>query len=166
MVLCYIGLGSNLGDRQNNINTAVRKMKSLERTKVYKVSKIIETSPVGGPAQGPYLNAVVEIETDLDPYRLLAGLRDIETALGRVRTVANGPRTIDLDILIYGDIYMEEDALCIPHPRMLEREFVLLPLQEIAPEMLEKIRKIKEKVKVKKKVKKGKAQIKRKKNKK
>jgi 2-amino-4-hydroxy-6-hydroxymethyldihydropteridine diphosphokinase len=150
MVLCYIGLGSNLGDRQHNINTAVRKMKSLIQTKVRRISSVIETLPQGGPAQGLYLNAVAEIETGLDPYRLLVELHNIEMVLGRVRTVLNGPRTIDLDILTYGDICMEEEALCIPHPRMLEREFVLLPLQEIAPGVIEKVKKIRKLKKIKK----------------
>jgi 2-amino-4-hydroxy-6-hydroxymethyldihydropteridine diphosphokinase len=143
MVLCYIGLGSNLGDRRNNINAAVRKMKSLMHTKVRRISSVIETPAQGGPAQGPYLNAVVEIETGLDPYSLLVELQNIEAALGRIRTVLNGPRTIDLDILTYGDICMEEDALCIPHPRILEREFVLLPLREIAPAAIGKVRALK-----------------------
>jgi 2-amino-4-hydroxy-6-hydroxymethyldihydropteridine diphosphokinase len=168
MVFCYIGLGSNLGDREHNIHTAVRKMKSLMHTKVRRISRVIETLPQGGPAQGPYLNAVAEIETSLDPYNLLVELQRIEMVLGRVRTVLNGPRTIDLDILTYGDICIEEDALCIPHPRMLEREFVLLPLQEIAPGVIEKVKKIKKAAKkikkpAKKAVKKISTQAKRKK---
>ena len=150
MVFCYISLGSNLGDREHNINTAVRKMKSLMHTKVRRLSSVIETMPQGGPAQGLYLNAVAEIETGLDPYSLLVELQSIEMVLGRVRTVLNGPRTIDLDILTYGDICIEEEALCIPHPRMLEREFVLLPLQEMAPGVIEKVKKIRKLKKVKK----------------
>jgi len=147
MVLCYIGLGSNLGDRQQYIKAALRKMKSLTRTKVRKVSSIIESEPQGGPVQGPYLNAVVELETDLGPYQLLAELQSIESALGRVRTTVNGPRTVDLDILTYGDVCMEEEALCIPHPRILEREFVIVPLKEIAPQIIEKIKKTRKPVK-------------------
>jgi 2-amino-4-hydroxy-6-hydroxymethyldihydropteridine diphosphokinase len=153
MVLCYIGLGSNLGDRQHNINTAVRKIKSLMHTKVRRISGVIETLPQGGPLQGPYLNAVAEIETGLDPYSLLVELQNIEAVLGRIRTVLNGPRTIDLDILTYGDVCIAEEALCVPHPRMLEREFVLLPLQEIAPGVIEKVRKIRKLKKVKVRVK-------------
>jgi 2-amino-4-hydroxy-6-hydroxymethyldihydropteridine diphosphokinase len=153
MVLCYIGLGSNLGDRQQYINSAVKKMKSLARTKVRKISSVIESEPQGGPVQGPYLNAVVEIETDLGPYQLLAELQNIESALGRVRAVVNGPRTIDLDILTYGDACIREEALCIPHPRILERNFVIVPLQEIAPHAIENIRKsLKPLKKVQKKV--------------
>ena len=142
MVVCYIGLGSNIGDRQYYINAAVRKLKQLSRTKVRKISKAIETAPQGGPVQGPYLNAVAELETDLGPYQLLAELQNIESALGRVRAVINGPRTIDLDILTYGDVCMAEEALCIPHPRMLERTFVLVPLKEIAPKAIIMARKI------------------------
>jgi 2-amino-4-hydroxy-6-hydroxymethyldihydropteridine diphosphokinase len=147
MVLCYIGLGSNLGDRQQYINTALRKLKSLTLTKVRKVSNIVESEPQGGPAQGPYLNAVVEIETDLGPYQLLEALQNIESGLGRIRSIINGPRTIDLDILAYGDVCMNEEALCIPHPRILEREFVIVPLQEIAPQVIAKIKKITKPVK-------------------
>jgi len=142
MVLCYIGIGSNLGDRQYYIDAAVRKMRMLPGTKVRKVSCSLETLPQGGPVQGPYLNAVAEIETGLDPYHLLRELQNIETGLGRVRTVVNGPRTIDLDILTYGDTCITEEALCIPHPRILEREFVLAPLREIAPAVIAKIKKL------------------------
>jgi 2-amino-4-hydroxy-6-hydroxymethyldihydropteridine diphosphokinase len=142
MAVCYIGLGSNLGDRQQNIKTALRKIRSVSGTKVDRISSIIESLPQGGPVQGPYLNAVARIETDLGPYQLLAELQSIELALGRVRAAVNGPRTIDLDILTYGDACIEEEALCVPHPRILEREFVLTPLREIAPHMIEKIESI------------------------
>lgn len=134
MVVCYIGLGSNLGDRKKYLQEAVKRLKTLHATRVRKVSSFIETAPQGGPGgQGLYLNAVAEIETGLMPYQLLQELQHIEHALGRIRTVINGPRSIDLDILTYGDIRMREEALCIPHPRMLERDFVLVPLREIAP---------------------------------
>ncbi len=151
MVVCYIGLGSNIGDRRYYLDTAVRKMKSLPGTKVRRVSDYVETLPQGGPVQGPYLNAVVQLETELDPYNLLRELRNIENSLGRVRTVVNGPRTIDLDILTYGDARMSEEALCVPHPRILEREFVLAPLRQIDPRAEDKIRKLMP-VKPKKKV--------------
>ncbi|MDD4941390.1 MAG: 2-amino-4-hydroxy-6-hydroxymethyldihydropteridine diphosphokinase [Candidatus Omnitrophica bacterium] len=140
MVVCYIGLGSNIGDRQYYINAAVRKLKQLSRTKVRKISKTMEAAPQGGPVQGPYLNAVAELETDLGPYQLLSELQSIESALGRIRTIINGPRTIDLDILTYGDVCMAEEALCIPHPRMLEREFVLVPLAEVAPQAIQAVK--------------------------
>lgn len=143
MVVCYIGLGSNLGDRKKYLQEAVKRLKTLHGTRVRKVSSFIETSPQGGPGgQGLYLNAVAEIETGLMPYQLLQELQHIEHALGRIRTVINGPRTIDLDILTYGDIRLREEALCIPHPAMLEREFVLVPLREIAPEAVPAVKKM------------------------
>lgn len=108
----------------------------LPFTRIKKISSIIETAPQGGPAQGPYLNAVLALDTGLAPYSLLQKLQEIENSLGRVRTGKNSPRTIDLDILIYSDTLINEEALRIPHPRMMEREFVLTPLKEIAPEVL------------------------------
>jgi len=140
MATCYIAIGSNLGDRRGFIESAIKKMRLLANTKVKKVSSIIESLPQGGPLQGLYLNGVLAIETDLTPYQLLQELQKIELTLGRVRTVLNAPRPIDLDILTYGDICMEEEALCLPHPRMLERDFVLIPLSEIAPELVKKLR--------------------------
>ncbi|MFH0828550.1 MAG: 2-amino-4-hydroxy-6-hydroxymethyldihydropteridine diphosphokinase, partial [Candidatus Omnitrophota bacterium] len=128
------------GDRKFYVESAIKKIRILPNTKVKKVSSIIETAQQGGPAQGPYLNAVLEIETGLLPYQLLKELQQIEAGLGRVRVVVNGPRTIDLDILVYGDLCMKEEALCIPHPRMLERNFVMLPLKEIAPELVQSLR--------------------------
>lgn len=135
MVTCFIGVGSNLGDRQYNINTAIKKIKVMPSTRITKISRMIETVPQGGPAQGLYLNGAIKISTELSPYQLLKELQAIETALGRVRTVVNGPRQIDLDILTYGDLCMNEEALCIPHPRMLTRDFVLIPLKEIASDI-------------------------------
>lgn len=139
MVTCYIGIGSNLGDRQYNINTAIKKIMMLMGTRVRKISRIIETLPQGGPPQGPYLNAVLEIETELSPYQLLQELQKVESSLGRLRLVKDGPRTIDLDILTYGDLCINEEALCLPHPHILEREFVLEPLREIAPEVVKRL---------------------------
>ncbi|MDD5730325.1 MAG: 2-amino-4-hydroxy-6-hydroxymethyldihydropteridine diphosphokinase [Candidatus Omnitrophica bacterium] len=136
MVTCFIGLGSNLGDRNYYITAAIKRIKMLPFTRIKKISSIIETAPQGGPAQGPYLNAVLALDTGLAPYSLLQKLQEIENSLGRVRTGKNSPRTIDLDILIYSDTLINEEALRIPHPRMMEREFVLTPLKEIAPEVL------------------------------
>ncbi len=134
MVVCYIALGSNLGDRRYYIETALKKIRQLAETKVVKVSSLRETAPQGGPAgQGYYLNGVARIETGLFPYQLLRELQRIERELGRVRLETDGPRTIDLDILGYGDVVMAEESLCIPHPRMFVRAFVLEPLDEIAP---------------------------------
>jgi 2-amino-4-hydroxy-6-hydroxymethyldihydropteridine diphosphokinase len=140
MITCYIGIGSNLGERRFNLQLAIKELKKLFTTRVTRVSSLIETAPVGGPpGQGMYLNGVVEIETELPPYQLLKELQRIESFLGRVRTVENAPRPIDLDILLYGDYCINEEALCIPHPRMLERDFVLVPLREIAPQLTEKL---------------------------
>ncbi len=130
-MLCYIGIGSNLGDREKYIENAIEKLKNIEGVEVKRVSNIHETEPVGGPRQGKYLNAAIEIETGLKPRELLAKLQDIEKQLGRKRTVKNAPRTIDLDILLYGDNKIDEPDLKIPHPGMREREFVMKPLKEI-----------------------------------
>ena len=158
MVVCHIAIGSNLGERRYYIDAAIKKVRMLTCTRVKKISQIIESLPAGGPPQGPYLNAVFEIETDLSPYQLLQELQKIESSLGRVRAVTNGPRTIDLDILTYGDICMNEDALCIPHPRILERDFVMVPLIQIAPEALARAQKqLKKTVSKKKKARKGKS---------
>ena len=146
MVTCFIGVGSNLGDRLYYINTAIKKIKYLSCTKVIKASKLIETAPhQPGIPQGLYLNGVIQIQTDLTPYQLLQELQKIENSLGRIRTIKNAPRTLDLDILTYGDICLNEDALSIPHPHILQRDFVVKPLAEIAPEMLERLCKAVEK---------------------
>lgn len=124
-------------------------------TRVIKMSSIIETQAAGGPPQGRYLNCVIETQTNLSPHRLLKRLQKIEADLGRLRTIKNGARTIDLDILLYGDVRINEDSLCIPHPRMLERGFVMKPLKEIAPEVVKRI-KVKKVKRVKKVTLKGK----------
>ncbi len=107
--------------------------------KVLKCSSIIETDPVGGPQQDKFFNAALKIQTKLSPPKLLQTLKDIEKQLGRVKTVRNGPRPIDLDILFYDNLKLETPSLIIPHPRMLERDFVLIPLKEIAPELTEEL---------------------------
>ncbi len=130
-MLCYIGIGSNLGDRQKYIDSAILKLKETEGVEVKRVSGIHETEPVGGPKQGKYLNGAIEIETHLEPREIMIKLQKIEKQLGRIRTVKNAPRTIDLDILLYGDKKIDEPDLKIPHPRMHEREFVMRPLGEL-----------------------------------
>lgn len=127
----YIGIGSNLGDRRKNIDEAVQKLRETEGIRVKKISRIHETEPVGGPKQPDFLNAVMQIETDLLPRQLLVAMQKIEAQLGRERTIRYGPRTIDLDILMYGDKKIDEPDLKIPHPRMNEREFVLEPLKDL-----------------------------------
>lgn len=132
-VSALLAIGSNLGDRGQNIQSALGLLEAEPDIEVLAVSSIFETEPVGGPPQGPYLNAAVEISTRLDPRSLLAVLQRVEASLGRVCGVRNGPREMDLDILLYGDLVTHEPDLEIPHPRMLQRGFVLDPLREIAP---------------------------------
>lgn len=128
---CYIGVGSNLGDRQGNIEAAIQRLREAGGIEVTKVSSIYETEPVGGPQQPKYLNGVIAINTELEPRQLLLALQKIENQLGKQRSVKNGPRTIDLDILMYGEEEIDEPDLKIPHQRMHEREFVLKPLRDI-----------------------------------
>ncbi|MBI4335895.1 MAG: 2-amino-4-hydroxy-6-hydroxymethyldihydropteridine diphosphokinase [Candidatus Omnitrophica bacterium] len=136
MVTAYIAFGSNMGDRQKNIEKAMEYMRELAGVSIKKVSSVYETDPVGGPAQGKFLNGALEIETALLPDELLDRLNGIEARLGRVKTEENGPRPIDLDIIFYQDIVIEGERIKIPHPRMHERAFVLKGLSEIAPDFL------------------------------
>lgn len=129
----FIGLGSNLGERTENIKEAITRLKNTPGITLCNASSLIETEPLGGPPQPKYLNGVIKIETDLSARMLLDRLQEIERALGRKRTIKNGPRTIDLDILLYGEEAIDEPDLKIPHPRMFEREFVMQPFLEIAP---------------------------------
>ena len=133
MAKAYVGIGSNLGDRAAHVAAAVARMNALPETKVLGVSSVIETDPVGPAGQDKFLNAAAELETELAPAALLAELQGIERDLGRVRAERWGPRTIDLDILLYDDRVVEAPELTVPHPRMCEREFVLGPLAELAP---------------------------------
>ncbi len=137
MVICYLGIGSNLGDRNRNIKEAIKKINLLKDTQVIKISKIIETKPVGGPpAQGNFLNAALKIQTRISPLKLLKDLKEIEKDLGRTKTVKYGPRVIDLDILFYGDETYERQTYVIPHPRLQGRAFVLVPFCDLAPEFI------------------------------
>ena len=129
----YIGIGSNLGDRKANITKAVELAKLIKGIKVKKVSSIYEADPVGGPPQEKYLNGVFSIETKLGPFELLEELQRIEKELGRKRKVKNGPRVLDLDILLYGNKKIDKKNLKVPHPRMHKREFVLRGLRELLP---------------------------------
>lgn len=132
----YIGLGSNLGERADNLRRALDALGQSGKVQVTRVSSFHETAPIGGPAdQGPYLNAVAEVQTDLPPPELLRLLLSIEDRLGRVRTMHHGPRSIDLDLLLYDQQvgHWREPPLQLPHPRLHERLFVLKPLAEIKP---------------------------------
>lgn len=126
-----IALGSNLGDRQGKISAALELL--AHSMKLVGVSTLIETKPVGGPEQGDFLNGVCIVETELAPEQLLQRLMDIENELGRVRVELNGPRTIDLDLITYGNLEIESALLTLPHPRAHLREFVLAPWHEIEP---------------------------------
>ncbi|HTF57528.1 MAG TPA: 2-amino-4-hydroxy-6-hydroxymethyldihydropteridine diphosphokinase [Planctomycetota bacterium] len=133
MALAYVGLGSNLGDRRGRIREALRRLDRIDGVRVRKRSRIIETDPVGKTDQPRFLNAVAEVETRLEPLPFLRRLLDVERALGRVRREKWGPRTIDLDLLLWGDRSLSTKALTLPHPRMAERRFVLGPLAELCP---------------------------------
>jgi 2-amino-4-hydroxy-6-hydroxymethyldihydropteridine diphosphokinase len=126
----YIGLGSNVGDRLANLQAALYALEPIA------VSPIYETEPWGYTEQDPFLNAVAEIKTDLEPTALLQRLKDIEQQVGRRATFRYGPREIDIDILLYDDLVMDEDGLSIPHPRLHERAFMLRPLADLAPELI------------------------------
>lgn len=134
MKTVYLALGSNVGDRMGNLTAALEQL-GASGVRVLRVSSVYETEPVGFAAQQWFYNLVVEAETDLFPMQLLARIGKIEHALGRVRTVRNGPRTLDIDILLYGRAMVRTKQLEIPHPRMAERRFVLAPLAELAPEL-------------------------------
>ena len=122
MARAFLGLGSNLGDRRKNLRDAVAAIPD-----VVAVSRVYETAPVGGPDQGPYLNIVVRLETEHSPRELLEICRDREAEARRVRTVRWGPRTLDVDVLWVDDQTVNEPDLVVPHPRMFERAFVLMP---------------------------------------
>jgi 2-amino-4-hydroxy-6-hydroxymethyldihydropteridine diphosphokinase len=131
----FLGLGSNLGDRYAALRQAVVQLQAAGD--VVAVSPLYETEPVGGPAdQGPFLNVVVELATADSPRQLLDRCRALEEAAHRVRTVPFGPRTLDADVLLVGDLVVDEHDLVVPHPRMWERRFVLQPLSDLAPELV------------------------------
>lgn len=132
MATCYIALGSNLGERHRLLDDAMRRLNAAPGVEVARVSRYVETNPVGGPAgQRAYLNAAAELHTTLSPHQLLGVLQSIERALGRVRSERWGPRTIDLDLLLFDDAVIESPDLTVPHPRLPLRRFVLAPLAEI-----------------------------------
>jgi len=131
-----VGVGSNLGDREFLIRKAVESMRDLPRTLVVRVSSLYDTDPVGEVEQPPFLNAVVWLETTLEPRELLWQLLLIEKRMGRVRSQRWGPRPIDLDLLFYDDQSIDEPDLTVPHPEAHRRGFVLLPLLELDPEFV------------------------------
>ncbi len=134
MTRVFLGLGSNLGDRAEYLTDAIQTL----GPSVVAVSDVYETDPVGGPGeQGRFLNLVVRLETDLDPYEILAVCRRLESAAERVREVHWGPRTLDVDVLWIDGVTLDDPELTVPHPRMTARRFVLAPLSELAPELVD-----------------------------
>ena len=134
MAEAYIALGSNLGDRLRTMREAVGRLR-VHGT-IEAVSSVYETEPVGVTDQPAFLNAVLRLRTELGPAALLATMLAIEVDLGRLRTTVNGPRTVDLDLLFYDDLSVDTAELVVPHPRLHERAFVLVPLVDIAPDLL------------------------------
>jgi 2-amino-4-hydroxy-6-hydroxymethyldihydropteridine diphosphokinase len=133
-VTAYIGLGANLGDTVRSIQGAIDQLRGLPRTEVSAVSSFYRSAPVGHASQPDFVNAVARVDTALAARALLDALLGIEARAGRERSFADAPRTLDLDLLLYGDARIAEPGLTVPHPRMHERRFVLEPLAEIAPE--------------------------------
>jgi 2-amino-4-hydroxy-6-hydroxymethyldihydropteridine diphosphokinase len=130
----FLGLGSNVGDREGNLDRGLRLL-GERGFRVNASSSLYETEPVGGPRQGPFLNMVVRGETALEPEALLAACLRTENDLGRVRDVRFGPRTLDVDLLLYGDLVRDAPDPVLPHPRLHERLFVLVPLAEVDPRL-------------------------------
>ena len=139
MYAAYIGFGSNIGDRLKHIQNAIHAISKTEGISLQKISSVYKTDPVGYETQGEFLNGVAAIQTNLSPLSLLHTLKDIETAIGRQHRIRWGPREIDLDILIYGDLCLQTEQLVVPHPEMHLRRFVLVPLAEIAPNLVHPI---------------------------
>ncbi|MDQ1509164.1 MAG: 2-amino-4-hydroxy-6-hydroxymethyldihydropteridine diphosphokinase [Actinomycetota bacterium] len=133
----YLALGSNLGDRLACLQLGVDELARVPGVLVVALSRVYESAPVGGPPQDPYLNAVVAIETDLDPHELLHRGQQIEQLAARERVERWGPRTLDVDVLLMDGTRLETDELTIPHPRMWERGFVLAPLRDVAPHLVD-----------------------------
>jgi 2-amino-4-hydroxy-6-hydroxymethyldihydropteridine diphosphokinase len=132
--IVYLSLGSNIGDRQSNLQKAIERLADT-RLRILRTSPIYETEPVDYTGQPWFLNQVAEAETELFPMQLLSRIGKIERQLGRARTFPNGPRTIDIDILLYGKTVVHSATLEIPHPRMAQRRFVLAPLADLAPDL-------------------------------
>jgi 2-amino-4-hydroxy-6-hydroxymethyldihydropteridine diphosphokinase len=136
LITAFVGLGSNLGDPPAQIRRALLALAVLPETRLVRQSSLYRNPPVGHHDQPDFVNAVAQVETRLAPGELLAQLLDLERAHGRVRDYPNAPRTLDLDVLLYGELALEKPGLTVPHPRMLERAFVMVPLAEIAPDAL------------------------------
>jgi 2-amino-4-hydroxy-6-hydroxymethyldihydropteridine diphosphokinase len=136
--LVYLGLGANMGDREASLKAALDQLDAPD-LRLQRVSSFYETEPIGFLAQPWFLNLAAEFETDLLPEQLLHRMQKVESDMGRTRTIANGPRTIDIDILLYGDSAIKTEALEIPHPRYRDRRFTLAPLAELNPDLTDPI---------------------------
>ena len=136
MATAYLSLGSNSGDRLQFLKGAIKKIEESAKISIKKVSSVYETEPVGHKEQGRFLNLVLQVQTSLDPLPLLEHLLAIEDQMGRERKAKWGPRNIDVDLLLYDNQLVHSDRLIIPHPQMHKRRFVLIPLAEIAPQLL------------------------------
>lgn len=134
MLEVFLGLGSNIGNKEENINNSLKFISELYTVK--KISHLYLTEPIGNVKQDWFLNCVVEIQTDVDPKKLLSSVKSIERKLGRRKIVKNGPRIIDIDILFYGDCVLKTKSLVIPHPSIQERLFVLQPMMDINPNLV------------------------------
>jgi 2-amino-4-hydroxy-6-hydroxymethyldihydropteridine diphosphokinase len=135
VTVAYVGLGSNLEDPARQVETALQELDRLPHTRLVKRSSLHRTEPVGYADQPDFINAVAQLETGLPAERLLAELQEVEARHGRARSFPNAPRTLDLDLLLYGNARIASPELTVPHPRMHERAFVLKPLLEIAPQL-------------------------------
>jgi len=135
----FIGLGSNVGQREKFLNRAIAELKNVRQTRIVWTSSVYETDPVGMPDQPKFLNAAAEIETQLGPKELCAEVKAIEQKLGRTSTERWGPREIDVDVLLYDGLVFQDDEVTVPHPEMEKRKFVLIPLKEIAPDLVHPI---------------------------
>ena len=136
MTTAYLAIGSNLGDRLAYLQGALVGLREAPEVEVVAWSRVYETAPIGGPEQDAFLNAVISIDTSLDPYALLDVAHQLERDAERLRTVRWGPRTLDVDVLLFGDVVLDDPVLTIPHPRMWDRAFVLIPLLDVHPELI------------------------------
>ena len=136
-MISYLGLGSNIGNKSKNLETAIKNINSLENTKITEIATFIETEPYGYKNQDSFLNSVIKIETKFSPQTLLSKILEIELKMGRFRKIHWGPRIIDIDILYYEDLIIDELNLKIPHPEIPKREFVLKSLLEICPDKID-----------------------------
>lgn len=132
----YLGIGTNIADREDNLTGILGELKACERVKITSVSKVYETLPWGFYDQDNFLNCVLKVSTILDPYELLEYVKEIERGLGRTQGIRWGPRIADIDILLYEDVYLDDEILTIPHKYMWERDFVLVPLADIYPKLI------------------------------